>query len=190
MSIVIGGLRSNNMTDSVEKVPLFGDLPLVGKLFRKRSKDLRQREFIIFITPTLKDETTQPEALRLADYDEQIAEKMRHNQKKIFGRAYDKITRGKNELTVAIGPSGAMHSEAKMVSIEDLRTRFQEAGSGTLKPKILVRVHPDSPTGIVTDVTEAVMEAGLKFEIADSLPPFVPKFIEDAVQNEAPASDG
>ncbi|MBM3289717.1 MAG: hypothetical protein FJY92_06160, partial [Candidatus Hydrogenedentes bacterium] len=54
-TIVIGGLRSVTVKDDVERVPLLGDLPFVGRLFKTTKKDHLDRELAVFITPTIVD---------------------------------------------------------------------------------------------------------------------------------------
>jgi len=50
---VIGGIYTRNTGRSVDQVPFFGDIPILGLLFqRRRSSDLRG-ELIIFITPRI-----------------------------------------------------------------------------------------------------------------------------------------
>ena len=41
----------NRKSKKVRKVPLLGDIPLLGKLFRHIDKGVRNRELVIFITP-------------------------------------------------------------------------------------------------------------------------------------------
>jgi general secretion pathway protein D len=52
-TVVLGGLISSTMTDSVTKVPLLGDIPLLGWLFRSTSKKERKTNLLVFITPTI-----------------------------------------------------------------------------------------------------------------------------------------
>lgn len=49
-TLAIGGLSQNEETNSGSRVPLLGDLPGVGKLFRSNSDSVTQRNLIIFIT--------------------------------------------------------------------------------------------------------------------------------------------
>jgi general secretion pathway protein D len=50
---VIGGLRSDTDTKTVSKVPFLGDIPIIGELFKFRSKNRDQRSLMVFITPTI-----------------------------------------------------------------------------------------------------------------------------------------
>jgi type II secretory pathway component GspD/PulD (secretin) len=53
MTVVIGGITLNTRTDTVRKVPLLGDIPLVGYLFRDTNKTERKTVLYIFITPRI-----------------------------------------------------------------------------------------------------------------------------------------
>ena len=56
-TFVIGGLLQKNTIDTVSKVPLLGDIPLLGLLFKKFTTEKVKTEIIIFITPKiLKDD--------------------------------------------------------------------------------------------------------------------------------------
>jgi len=52
-TVVLGGLISTNRQNRVSKVPLLGDLPLLGWLFRSRSDSERKTNLLVFITPTI-----------------------------------------------------------------------------------------------------------------------------------------
>lgn len=52
-TIVLGGLIRENKTVSDTKVPILGDIPLLGMLFRSRSTDKTRNELIVFIRPTV-----------------------------------------------------------------------------------------------------------------------------------------
>lgn len=58
-TMAIGGLISNDITRDVTKVPLLGDLPVIGQLFRSTSFTKGETELIILVTPTIVD----PQAL-------------------------------------------------------------------------------------------------------------------------------
>ena len=52
-TIVLGGIYRNQIFNNVEKVPFFGDLPVLGRLFRKDLRRNDKQELLIFVTPTL-----------------------------------------------------------------------------------------------------------------------------------------
>jgi Flp pilus assembly secretin CpaC len=49
--VVIGGLMSDNVTDTDSGVPFFKDIPVLGHLFRDTKNDRRRTNLLIFITP-------------------------------------------------------------------------------------------------------------------------------------------
>jgi type IV pilus assembly protein PilQ len=50
-TVVIGGIFEQTERDQVNKVPLLGDLPAVGNLFKSRERIANKNELLIFITP-------------------------------------------------------------------------------------------------------------------------------------------
>ncbi|WP_231867921.1 type IV pilus secretin PilQ [Neptuniibacter marinus] len=52
-TIVLGGVFKHETSDSVNKVPLLGDLPIMGALFRNKESTSEKTELLIFITPKL-----------------------------------------------------------------------------------------------------------------------------------------
>mgnify|MGYP000447865155 FL=1 len=57
--LVLGGLISEDIQESVNKVPLLGDLPILGALFRSSAKSIQERNLMIFLRPTiLRDSIT------------------------------------------------------------------------------------------------------------------------------------
>jgi type IV pilus assembly protein PilQ len=52
-TLAIGGLMRQDTSDSYTKVPVLGDLPLLGSLFRSKSLDKSKRDLLIFLTPTI-----------------------------------------------------------------------------------------------------------------------------------------
>ncbi len=58
-TIVLGGIFTTQTTESVTKTPFIGDLPYVGRFFRRNTKSDQKQELLIFITPRIiKDSLT------------------------------------------------------------------------------------------------------------------------------------
>ncbi|MBC8554367.1 MAG: type IV pilus secretin PilQ [Candidatus Brocadiales bacterium] len=51
--VVIGGVRKRKTIDSVDKVPFFGDLPLVGGMFRHKKDQDKREELLVFLAPRI-----------------------------------------------------------------------------------------------------------------------------------------
>tara|TARA_B100000073_G_scaffold106943_1_gene85903 strand:+ start:7998 stop:9782 length:1785 start_codon:yes stop_codon:yes gene_type:complete len=57
--LVLGGLISEEIQESVNKVPILGDLPLIGRLFQSSATSVQRRNLMIFLRPTiLRDSIT------------------------------------------------------------------------------------------------------------------------------------
>lgn len=52
-TVVIGGIFELNERESENKVPLLGDIPVVGNLFKNRTKQAEKQEMLVFITPKM-----------------------------------------------------------------------------------------------------------------------------------------
>lgn len=68
MTMAIGGLINSEDAKIVSKIPLLGDLPIIGRFFRHTSNTRDRREVIILITPTLvADDTPVPMSRRMKE---------------------------------------------------------------------------------------------------------------------------
>ena len=52
-TVVIGGVYTQQQTNGIDKVPFFGDIPLLGYLFRRSSAIDNKKELLVFITPKI-----------------------------------------------------------------------------------------------------------------------------------------
>ena len=52
-TIVMGGLIQNSSAKTIRKIPLLGDIPLLGKLFQGRAQARQKKELVVFLTPTI-----------------------------------------------------------------------------------------------------------------------------------------
>jgi general secretion pathway protein D len=54
-TVVIGGLVSSTVSTEKDKIPMLGDLPLLGKLFQSQTKSSIKKNLMIFVTATIVD---------------------------------------------------------------------------------------------------------------------------------------
>jgi type II secretory pathway component GspD/PulD (secretin) len=90
---VIGGLIGTTETEVETKVPLLGDLPLIGMLFRGRRNSSRKSNMLIFLTPHIIDE---PE-----DLEEVYRVKWAQRQeyiRRFYGKSREKIDQEMTKL--------------------------------------------------------------------------------------------
>lgn len=52
-TMAIGGLISSDESKNISKIPLLGDLPIIGHFFRTTSTSKERKEIVILITPTI-----------------------------------------------------------------------------------------------------------------------------------------
>jgi general secretion pathway protein D len=67
--VVLGGLLQDEAADSQEKVPLLGDLPLFGNLFKSQSRSRKKTNLMIFIRPVVVRDATRTDSLSLDRYE-------------------------------------------------------------------------------------------------------------------------
>lgn len=172
-TIVLGGLRSGTVQDDVDRVPVLGDMPLFGKLFRSTKKKREDRDLLVFLTPTVVSGYTAKEAGRLANIDAAVAEKLRDSLKPFMERLNAELNGGKGEAVVAIGDSGSIHFDGQLMTLEQLT----EALGKIEKPagvKLVIRQHPNAPGGLAEAIATKGSELGMKVVRDDSTSPFVP----------------
>lgn len=183
-TIVLGGLRTTNFRETEDRVPFLGGLPIIGRAFRSTSKDHQDRELLIFLTPTIVDTMTQPEAMKLAKFDDEIAEIMRSDAKTTLGRILDKMNMGKRDIPISIGQSGGLLAEGDAVSLSELRTLLMELKHPHSK-KIILRTHPSAPADLSMEITEIAMDRGIKIKFDNVRVPIVPRPQESVESAEA-----
>ncbi len=62
-TVVLGGLISEDVKKQKDKIPVLGDLPLIGRLFRSEASLTQKKNLLIFVTPTIVD----PAGMRIHD---------------------------------------------------------------------------------------------------------------------------
>ncbi len=68
--VLIGGLISKNYSNVNNKVPILGDVPVIGRLFHSTKKDLKRSELFILIMPKIVKENAMPTIDDLAIFKE------------------------------------------------------------------------------------------------------------------------
>ena len=67
--LVLGGLMEDTLTESTQRVPILGSIPLLGALFRHRSVDKVKTNTMVFIRPTILRDGTQAAIATNAKYN-------------------------------------------------------------------------------------------------------------------------
>lgn len=69
-TIVIAGLKKDKKEKEIKKIPLFGDIPILGLAFRSYSSTLTKTELVIFLTPHIIADDAPPKYVSLTDDDD------------------------------------------------------------------------------------------------------------------------
>ena len=67
--IVLGGLLEDDYSQSEDKVPVMGDIPLLGNLFRSENRQRKKTNLMVFLRPTVVRDAATSDALMLDRYD-------------------------------------------------------------------------------------------------------------------------
>lgn len=100
---VVGGLSTDTEFDRQAKVPLLGDIPLLGWLFRSEQKNRERRTLLVFITPTI---------VRTASDQELILQKELERRREEYDMELDQLLFGNDRTAVAEIPTVEGDAEA------------------------------------------------------------------------------
>ena len=59
-TLIIGGIYNENNENTIDKVPLLGDIPGIGNLFKHRKNTQQRNELLVFITPRVVESSSTP----------------------------------------------------------------------------------------------------------------------------------
>jgi len=92
-TVVVGGLMSTADSEVETKVPILGDLPLIGALFRGKTTTARKRNLLIFLTPHIVEtEEDMMEVMRVKEAQ------FREFRRRFYGRSKEQQVDEMNEL--------------------------------------------------------------------------------------------
>src|SRR5712672_786475 len=96
--IVLGGLMSDTVTQSEDRVPVLGAIPLLGNLFKSRSGSRQKKNLLVFIRPKILRDSDATETTSEGKYDE-----VRDEQKKL-GRGHINLLPGEKQPVIPVIP--------------------------------------------------------------------------------------
>jgi general secretion pathway protein D len=80
-TIVLGGLVSDDYLEARRQVPILGDIPIVGELFKSRSEQRQKRTLFIFLKPTILRDSGDAEAVAKDKYAKLRADEIENNRR-------------------------------------------------------------------------------------------------------------
>jgi general secretion pathway protein D len=96
--IVLGGLMSDTVTQSEDRVPVLGAIPLLGNLFKSRSGSRQKKNLLVFIRPKILRDSDATETTSEGKYEE-----VRDEQKKL-GKGHINLLPGEKQPVIPVMP--------------------------------------------------------------------------------------
>ncbi len=82
--LVLGGLIQDDVTETVEKVPLIGDIPYLGHLFQDRKSNLIKRNLMVFLRPVIMRDPERASSFTEGKYNDLRYRQQRSGKNGIF----------------------------------------------------------------------------------------------------------
>jgi general secretion pathway protein D len=101
--IVLGGLMSDTVTQSEDRVPVLGAIPLLGNLFKSRSGSRQKKNLLVFIRPKILRDADATESTSENKYEE-----MRHEEKNLSNGHITLLPGEKQPVIPMMPPRSAM----------------------------------------------------------------------------------
>ena len=79
-TVILGGLIDEDVQESVQKVPLLGDIPLLGHLFKSTTNSTRKRNLMVFLRPTIVSDSALLSEMSQAKYNYIRADQVRKHE--------------------------------------------------------------------------------------------------------------
>jgi type II secretory pathway component GspD/PulD (secretin) len=83
-TIIIGGLRVDTASKDVDKIPFFGDIPVLGHLFKSTARQTSDRELLIFIRPEIVEDEDAEEAQLLQNFERDLRKEVLDSEMQPF----------------------------------------------------------------------------------------------------------
>ncbi len=82
--LVLGGLISDDVQETVTKVPLLGDIPYIGHLFQNTTTDVKKSNLMVFLRPQILRNPEQSSQLTNNKYNEIRRSEQKVEKKGVF----------------------------------------------------------------------------------------------------------
>jgi len=96
-TVVLGGMMRSTVTSSVKKLPILGDIPILGELFKSRDKQEVKTELLVFLTPRIVRTPEDSDRLR-SDEERRLSEPSQKSMKEALPPT------GKGDSGIKTGP--------------------------------------------------------------------------------------
>ena len=90
-TVVLGGLIDEDVQESVQKVPLLGDIPIIGHLFKSTSNSSRKRNLMVFLRPQIITDANVMHSMAKDKYNYIRADQLRKHEEGLSLMSDDKL---------------------------------------------------------------------------------------------------
>jgi len=137
--IVLGGLMSDTVTESEDRVPGLGAIPIIGNLFKSRSGSRQKKNLVVFIRPRIMRDAEATESAGEAKYNE-----VRRSQQGITG-GHITLLPGEKQPVIPSIPSGIALPAAPPPDTNAQGATAQPAPQFTVPPPANSQPDPATP---------------------------------------------
>jgi Flp pilus assembly secretin CpaC len=129
-TVVLGGLTRDKQTEQMSKVPILGDIPVLGWLFKSKNTTIDKTNLMIFITPKIM---RQPENVRMV-LDKKLKERDEFIERSFGGEDYHRENRNKIIRGLPDIKSISNYNTKRVLTLDDDET-LKEEGKETAAVK-------------------------------------------------------
>ncbi|MBU4484212.1 type II secretion system secretin GspD [bacterium] len=151
-TVVLGGLMEDQITNQKSKIPLLGDIPLLGFLFRSTSTQKAKKNLLIFITPYIIRDTSDFSAILKRKIEERnrfIESSFGRKQQRIIREAIQEHRKDLLEFQPGAGYGGT-RADVRQTTIQPYTTTGGTTTQQTqrVRPPVITITPPDgTPSG-------------------------------------------
>jgi hypothetical protein len=173
-TVVIGGLLSDNVQESITKVPFLGDIPILGWFFKTRTKSLTKINLLVFLTPHIvrsADDLEYETIRKRKEFRDHAGKSM--DLAKAEVRAAEELGiepsrfRGKNPIRGLMLDHAEQYPLERMLEIErrEAEAASQREEETETGPQYVVRAGSFAEEGPASDLLTQLLDAGLEAAI-------------------------
>lgn len=131
-TVVIGGLIQERDEENITKVPFFGDIPLLGWLFKQKSVDKKKTNLLVFLTPHIVKESDKLSRITRGKQDEFAALQNRYAPGELLV-VFREGTSGEKALAIIAGQEASVITHMEQLNTYHIRLRPGQAVTDAAK---------------------------------------------------------
>ena len=154
--IVLGGLMSDTVSESEDRVPALGAIPLIGNLFKSRTGSRQKKNLLVFLRPEILRDASATEAISEDQYEDV------RRQQKSLDHGHITLLPGQKQPVVPGIPPDASLPPAPPPALTNPGGATPDAAPGTAPLPLVLPLNPDQQTR---------MQPPMQPQVEQALPP-------------------